>query len=33
MSSSCKIEEFSFAMFYNEASVKKDFRHNIVTTK
>jgi len=33
MSSSCKVEEFSFAVFYNKTGVKEDFRHDIVATK
>ena len=31
--SSCKVEELSFAVLYNEASVNEDFGHNIVTTE
>jgi len=33
MSSSCKMEKFSFAVFHDKASVEKNFRHNIVTTQ
>jgi len=31
--SSCKVEEFSFAVLHNEASIEEDFRHNIVVTE
>jgi len=31
--SSHKVKEFSFAVFYDEASIEKDFGHNIVATK
>jgi len=31
MSSSCEIEELSFAMFHNKTSIEEDFRHDIVT--
>jgi len=33
MSSSCKVKEFGFAVFYDETSVKENFRHNIVATE
>jgi len=33
MSSSCEVEEFSFAVFHNETDIEEDFRHDIVTTE
>ena len=27
------MEEFGFAVLYNEASIKKDFRYNIIVTE
>jgi len=33
MSSSCEVEEFSFAVFHYKTSIKEDFRHDIVTTE
>ena len=31
--SSCKVEEFGFAVFYNKACIKENFRHDVITTK
>jgi len=31
--SSCEVEEFCLAVFYDETSVEEDFGHNVVTTK
>jgi len=33
MLSSRKVEEFSFAVLHNEASIKEDFGYNVVATK
>ena len=33
MSSSHKVEEFGFAVLYDEASIEKNFGHNVVATK
>ena len=33
MSSSCKVEEFSFAVLHNKANIKENFGHDIVATK
>ena len=33
MSSSCEIEEFCLAMFYDETGVKENFGYNVITTK
>jgi len=33
MLSSRKVKEFSFAMLHDEASIKKDFGHNVIVTK
>jgi len=30
---SCKMEEFSFAVLHDEASIDEDFGHNIVATE
>ena len=33
MLSSCKMEEFSFAVFHDKTSIEEDFRHDIVATE
>ena len=33
MMGSCEVEELSFAVLYNEASIDENFGHNIVATE
>ena len=33
VSSSCEVEELGFAVFHDEACIKENFRHDIITTE